>query len=238
MRSMSAIRCEEITTLTPCSATTSIRPWRNSRRASGSRLAAGSSRIITSGRLAIARVRASWARWPPDSDPARCRGSRPSCSTRRRASAASQPGLSQPPRRRWSATESRRNTGVSWATKPTRASWPGPLAGGMPRTLMVPAVGVSSPTAMCSRVVLPAPLGPTSPTTRPAGMASVQSRSAQLRAYRLPRPLASMTAFMPPPRRSCRGTRRGRSPRCRPARGRPRAPSAASRPSRRGTAPA
>jgi hypothetical protein len=46
---------------------------------------------------------------------------------------------------------------------------------------MVPAVGVISPTARCSRVVLPAPFGPTSPTTRPAGMARVHSDKAQRR---------------------------------------------------------
>src|SRR6266496_3397386 len=65
-------------------------------------------------------------------------------------------------------------------------------------------VGASSPTARCSSVVLPAPLGPTSPTTRPAGMARVQSVSAQRRPYRLPSSWAWMTAVMlcPPERRS------------------------------------
>ena len=53
-RSRSATRCEERTTLTPCSTTTSIRPWRNSRRASGSRLATGSSSTSSSGRFATA----------------------------------------------------------------------------------------------------------------------------------------------------------------------------------------
>ena len=42
------------------------------RRASGSRLATGSSRISSSGRFATATVRASWARWPPESLPAFC----------------------------------------------------------------------------------------------------------------------------------------------------------------------
>ena len=38
-------------------------------RASGSSAAAGSSRISSSGRFAAATVRASWARWPPESRP-------------------------------------------------------------------------------------------------------------------------------------------------------------------------
>ena len=50
-----------------------------------------------------------------------------------------------------------------------------------------PAVGARSPTASCSRVVLPAPFGPTSPTTFPSGMDRVQSESAQRRPYLLPR---------------------------------------------------
>ena len=53
-----------------------------------------------------------------------------------------------------------------------------------------PSVGASSPTARLSKVVFPAPFGPTRPTTRPAGISSVQSVSAQRRPYRLPSPLA------------------------------------------------
>ena len=82
-RSRSETTWEDSRTLSPCSATASIRPCRNSRRASGSRLATGSSRISSSGRLARPRVRASWARCPPESFPARWPGSRPSCSIRR-----------------------------------------------------------------------------------------------------------------------------------------------------------
>src|SRR6266516_3602310 len=43
------------------------------------------------------------------------------------------------------------------------------------------AVSAVRPTDMCSSVVLPAPFGPTSAATRPPGIASVQSRSAQPR---------------------------------------------------------
>ena len=42
-----------------------------------------------------------------------------------------------------------------------------------------PADGLLSPTASCRSVVLPAPFGPTSAVTEPAGTSSVQSRSAQ-----------------------------------------------------------
>ena len=68
----------------------------------------------------------------------------------------------------------------------------GAVAGTPPSTSMVPDVGASNPTARWSRVVLPAPLGPTRPTTLPSGMASAQSRSAQRRPYRLPSPFVSI----------------------------------------------
>ena len=58
---------------------------------------------------------------------------------------------------------------------------------------MVPVLGASSPTASCSSVVLPAPFGPTSPTTLPSGMVRVQSWSAHFRPYCLPSPFVSMT---------------------------------------------
>ena len=49
------------------------------------------------------------------------------------------------------------------------------------------------PAARRISVVLPAPFGPTSPTTRPAGNRRVQSDSAHRRRYRLPRPRAAKT---------------------------------------------
>ena len=112
-RSRSETRCEDSTTLSSCSATASMRSCRNSRRASGSRLATGSSRISTCGRLATPSVSASWARWPPDSFPARCARSRPSRWIRSRARASSQPGLRWAPSRRWSSTLSPSYVGVS-----------------------------------------------------------------------------------------------------------------------------
>ena len=68
-RSRSASRWEDSTTVMPCSATPAISCCRNSRRASGSRLATGSSRIRSSGRFARTITRATWARCPPDSVP-------------------------------------------------------------------------------------------------------------------------------------------------------------------------
>jgi hypothetical protein len=54
--------------------------------------------------------------------------------------------------------------------------------GAMPSSTPIsPVVWLISPTASCKSVVLPAPFGPIRATTRPAGMASVQSRSAQVR---------------------------------------------------------
>jgi hypothetical protein len=84
---------EDSTTLMWCSATVPVRSCRKSRRASGSRLATGSSRMSSSGRLAMARVWASWARCPPDSRPAFAAGSRPSFVIRSAAGRAPQPGL-------------------------------------------------------------------------------------------------------------------------------------------------
>ena len=71
--------------------------------------------------------------------------------------------------------------GVSCATKPTFASCSDPAAGTPPQTSIVPAVGASRPTARLSSVVLPAPFGPTSPVTCPAGISRVQSCRAHRR---------------------------------------------------------
>src|ERR1700761_2154219 len=73
-------------------------------------------------------------------------------------------------------------------------------------TVTAPSVGLARPTDRVSMVVLPAPFGPTRATMWPPGMVSVQSRSAHLRRYRLPRPLVSMT-FMAGYRR-CAGVAR------------------------------
>ena len=81
----------------PSSSMTSAR---NVRRASGSRLATGSSSTSSSGRLPMARVSASCERWPPESFPARCARSSPSALIRSWAAASSQSGFVRAPRRR------------------------------------------------------------------------------------------------------------------------------------------
>ena len=90
--------------------------------------------------------------------------------------------------------EARRRSGC-----PARRSRPWPAGprrrrGGRRRPRWCRSSGAAWPTARLSSVVLPAPLGPTSPVTCPAGISSVQSASAQRRRYRLPRPSVRRTA--------------------------------------------
>ena len=136
------------------------------------------------------RVSASWARWPPESRPARWVGveAEPLDAVLRRA-------------RRPSA-------GLSWAPRREVVghAQPGVRRGVLADVADLGALGVAAgragaehldlarptasacPTARLRKVLLPAPLGPTSPTTRPAGTSRVQSESAHLRPYFLPRP--------------------------------------------------
>ena len=142
---------------------------RNSRRASGSRLATGSSRTSRSGRFGRASVSASWARWPPESRPARWRGvqaepvhpvaPRGGVPARVEPRAQAQVVGDGQARRR-AGRPARRN-------RPGRSRAPRPGCRRAPRC--VPAVGAAGRRSGCSRVVLPAPFGPTRPTTRPAG---------------------------------------------------------------------
>src|ERR1700722_4992724 len=92
-----------------------------------------------------------------------------------------------------SATDRFLYSGVSCATNATPSSAAGDPARRPPSTVTSPADGTDRPTARFSSVLLPAPFGPTSATTRPAGTSSVHSRSAQVPRYRLPRLLASTT---------------------------------------------
>ena len=63
-------QCEDSTTDTPSAAIAVITEAMKSCRATGSSIATGSSSSSSRGRLASARVSASWACWPPDSLPA------------------------------------------------------------------------------------------------------------------------------------------------------------------------
>src|SRR5260370_5621959 len=84
-------------------------------------------------------------------------------------------------------------SGVSCATNAMPSSAAGDPGGRPPSPVTPPADGAARPTARFSSVVLPAPFGPASAATCPAGIATVHSRSAQARPYRLPRPMVSMT---------------------------------------------
>ena len=80
-----------------------------------------------------------------------------------------------------SATDRVLYSGVSWATNAIPSSAARDPARRPPSTVTPPADGAVRPTARFSRVLLPAPFGPTSAVTRPAGTCSVHSRSAQVR---------------------------------------------------------
>ena len=122
-----------------------------------------------------------------------------------RASASSQRGLSLRPSVSISPTGSAASSGWSWATKPIRGSTARVgVAATRPRTSMLPAVGSVSPTARCSSVVLPAPLGPTSAVdrARPAPRAcSRAAPSARRSACRGRRRIARVAHAAPGPRR-------------------------------------
>ena len=79
-----------------------------------------------------------------------------------------------------SATDRVLYSGVSWATNAIPSSAAGDPARRPPSTVTAPADGAVRPTARFSSVLLPAPFGPTSAVTRPAGISSVHSRSAQV----------------------------------------------------------
>ena len=179
-RSSSATMCEERTTVIPVSTTASITAFRNSRRASGSSEATGSS---STQQLAAAwRARAS---------------ARPAPAGRPRAYRPSASGQAEPldPREAASVVPARielaaelehvgdREVPVA-ADGPARRSRAAAAAsfasrrGERPSTSTTPLVGSPSPITRCSSVVLPAPFGPTSAVTDPDGTSSVQSRSA------------------------------------------------------------
>jgi hypothetical protein len=79
-----------------------------------------------------------------------------------------------------SATDRFAYSGASWATNAMPSSASGDPGRVPPRTVTAPAVGAVRPTARFSKVLLPAPFGPTSAATWPSGMASVHSRSAHV----------------------------------------------------------
>src|SRR5215216_6314540 len=161
------------------------RSRRTSVRVAASRAARGSSRSSSRGSPAMARARATRWAWPPDRArgrapawPARpTRSSQPAA--RRRASALGRPRARSP-----KATSSR--------TVPSR--------------LTRPRASGTSPARARSRVVLPAPFGPSSTTSSPVATTSSTSRSSSPRAR--PRSASRLTGAplrgSPDPSGSCR----------------------------------
>ena len=143
---------------------------RNSRRASGSRLATGSSSTSSSGRLPMASVSASCERWPPESSPARWSRSRPSRSIRSVGQSPVPPGFSV---RTEAQVVGDRQRPVQRA-RPGRRTRPGRAVGVGARAAAehlerCPRSGSSSPTARCRSVDLPAPFGPDQADHGPSG---------------------------------------------------------------------
>ena len=106
--SMSVMTCDERSAVAPFARTASTRTWRNSRRASGSRLASGSSRRRTGARVPSASASPTCACCPPDSSSARDVSGMSRSSSRWRAIAGSKPGRSDPASATCSSTVSSR----------------------------------------------------------------------------------------------------------------------------------
>ena len=173
---------------------------RTSSAPAGSRLAVGSSSSSRPGRRASAPARARRCCSPPESaavgrsraygKPTRCSAS----STRGQISSAGTPRFSSP-----NATSSPQRAITSWVcgswkTMPTRSR---PLRGSSPSISTVPSCSPessgSSPASAASRVLLPAPEGPSSSTRSPASIRRSTPRTAQARrpACRHPNPRSS-----------------------------------------------
>jgi len=142
----------------------SIRSCREFRRASGSRLATARPGAGSSGRLAMARVSASWAALTAGQLPGFWPGPGPAG-----RSAAGQLLSSPVEARAESEVIGDRQPGVDrrvWARNPILASCAGPGRGRPPSTSIVPAVGAKQPGGRFSSVVFPARSG--RPGPRPA----------------------------------------------------------------------
>src|SRR5580704_13421810 len=142
----------------------------------GARPSDGSSSMRTCGMASRPRPTATICCWPPDRSLAlwRClsRSSGKSVKTRSRASARSALVRRWPPNRRLSRTDrppkSRLRSGIS-AMPHRHRSQDGALVRSFPPNRSAPASTGSSPPRQASRLDLPAPFRPTSPTTCPTG---------------------------------------------------------------------
>ena len=200
---------------------TRARTWSHrSWRARGSRPVVGSSRNTTCGPPTSVMARSSLRRMPPDScwPCLRTASARPKRSTRsavrRRPSRRGRWNRSAM-RRRFSVTVSSGSTAESWPVTPiSRRTACGSRATSWPRTRAVPPSAGSSVARIETVVVLPAPLGPSSAVTVPAGTVRSRPSSTVWSPYRLgvrrPRSPGVGLAGMIAPCGSTGGSRRRR----------------------------
>src|SRR5829696_1975671 len=188
-----SIRCSTISTVFPSSRCTDRISSTSSSTSSAETPAMGSSRRITSGRLASSIASSSFRLSPCESSPAgqSVRAPRPTrtsaSAARSRASAtdaARRQIRSEPPRwasaarRTFSCTESSGKMLETWNVRPSpeRARRYGASAvTSRPCSSTPPAVGRTSPESRLKSVVLPAPFGPMMPTSSPARTSSETS---------------------------------------------------------------
>ena len=163
---------------------------------------AGSSSNSTEGRAPRARPSSTNRAWPVGSAPTETSANSDSPSRSSITCTSASVGRSSPDARYWraveplrsqvrrisipartlSATESEANTSRRWKVRPrpSRARlWVGIPLTSLPMSRTDPLVGVTTPQTALNRVVLPAPLGPISPTTLPWSTA----RETSLRAW-------------------------------------------------------
>src|SRR5829696_3316549 len=188
-----SIRCSTISTVFPSSRCTDRISSTSSSTSSAETPAMGSSRRITSGRLASSIASSSFRLSPCESSPAgqSVRAPRPTrtsaSAARSRASAtdaARRQIRSEPPRwasaarRTFSCTDRSGKTLDTWNVRPSpeRARRYGASAvTSRPCSSTPPAVGRTSPESRLKSVVLPAPFGPMMPTSSPARTSSETS---------------------------------------------------------------
>src|SRR5512132_2567307 len=184
--------------------TSTVRPWSASCRRkprsqwtpSGSRPLAGSSRISTWGSPSRAVARPRRWRMPSEKPPTRRRAAwvRPTWSRTWSARLRGRPAAVATTRRWLRALRPGWKLDAS-STAPTWRMGSGSSRYGRPSILVLPAVGVTSPSRVRRVVVLPAPLGPRKPTTVPWSTSKLRSSTATMSPKRLVSPWMVMTAM-------------------------------------------
>src|SRR5690606_6723198 len=169
-RSTSCSWCDDMTTVTPSAATDFRMTLRKSRRRSRSRPDVGSSRSSSSGRWATASARASCRFMPFDIFATGGPSGKPNRSTVCRATWSLHVGYSRRENSMACRGVIQRGSASSSGMYPVRARIARlSRTTSSPSTRACPSDGCTSPTSIFSVVVLPAPLGPTSPVTLPRG---------------------------------------------------------------------